>query len=888
MTVISPRDDQMNLDRAQLAPAGSDQVMDVMSAQEGMGFGRTSPLTPDELGCIVDDIHLQPDWRKGADRDCDYYDNNQLSPDVQAEIERRGMLGVVRNLVQPTIDVVLGLEAKLRTDARCVADTDEYQDVAEALSKKLKEATREANTNDAIGDAFAGQVKAGIGWCEVTRASDPFAYPYETNAVHRREMYWKWGSEKPLLQDATFLLRRRFFDDTQVMAFFPRAAAAIQGMASGTPLDYWLRPGIETAQYGFEMGAEAITRWSMEEWEWRNTERQRLALFEIYYRRYVRGYVITNPLTGQPLELDLRNPLHKAVVASGQVKPKAAVYTKLRRAIYCGPARLYDGDVKSRRSPYVPFLAYREDLTGIPYGLIRTMISPQDEINARAQKMLWLLGAKRVTMDADALDPASNDVSDVMAEVSRADAVVILNPERRNRDRDAYYVDDNLALADAQYKVLQDNINTMQQVRGVFSAMLGSDSNATSGVAINSLIEQSTTVLSKVLSNYKSSKRAVHELVVELLSQDLSGQPVEILVSETGARRKTIILNQPVADPQTGMRVLKNDVSRANVKVAIEDVTASPAYRSQQLSMISEVIKGLPPEGQMVIAPAFIEATELPDRKKYADQLRKITNNVDPADMSPEEQQAFAQQQQQAAQMQQAMAEAQLAEQQAKANKLQAEAQVAMNSIASMKDGVDGKVKEAIDQVQQVAAKQITQLQAEVAQLKTKLIDRKVELATNHATAVHKARIDGTAKIEAQRIKAQSQAEAKQAATEFSRDLADIEQRLIASIQQVEDGMAKALDTIRSETREKDLQARESAVRVAANTSDTNATVDNDGAVEQRIASLAKVVEDVARSQEKMTGVVTELEQKISKPRKIVLEYDESGEPVGATSTVED
>jgi hypothetical protein len=849
MTVIEPN---QPMTPAQLVPRPTDPVSDVMGQQSasGDGRGRAQPFTHNELARAIDEIHYQPDFRKQQDRDCDYYDNNQLTPDTLAEIERRGMLPVVRNLIQPTIDVVLGLEAKLRTDARCAADSDTDQDVAEGLSQRLKEVTREAMVNEVLADAFAGQVKAGIGWAEVVRASDPFAYPYEVNHVHRREMYWKWEATKPLLQDSAYIIRRRFFDDTAVMAFFPQHAGLLDSMASGVPMDFLLRSSTETAQNGFELGDDSINRWSMEEWEWRNPERRRLALFEVHYRRYVRGYYFRNPTNGQAIELDLRNPLHKALVGNGQVRPQQAVYTKLRRAIFCGPVRLYDGDVDSRMTPYIPFIAYREDLTGIPYGLIRTMISPQDEINARAQKMLWLLGAKRVTMDADALDARSNDLSTVLAEISRADAAVVLNPDRKNRDRDAFYVDDNLQLADAQYKVLLDNIQSMQQVRGIFSAMLGSDSTASSGIAINSLIEQSTTVLAKVLSNQKTSKRAVHELIVEMLSKDMTGQPVEIVVKEVGPRKKVIILNQPAVDEATGMQYLKNDVSRSSIKVAIEDITASPAYRGQQLSMISEVVKGLPPEGQMIIVPAFLEATEIPDRAKYADQFRKMTGMVDPEAMTPEEQQAYAEEQAYNAQMQKAMGESALAEQQAKANKLQAEAQVAMNSINGMQAGHEQAVQEAVAQVQMVANKQLEALQSEIGQMKVKMMDRKMELAVNHQTALKKAAIDGSAKVEVERIRLQAQNQS----AEMAGQLKEIENRLLETVRQVEEGLQDALDQEREAARERELSEREAEL----NERDSRGAQEADD-IKRRVMQESKAEADRRRSEQTVVSQITEV-----------------------------
>src|SRR3546814_4126953 len=91
--------------------------------------------------------------------------------------------------------------------------------------------------------------------------------------------------------------------------------------------------------------------------------------------------------------------MHMAVVASGAVQPRVAVYDKLRVAFYIGPHRMQDLATNRRRFPYIPFFGYREDLTGVPYGLVRAMISPQDEVNARAQRMMWLLSARRTFID---------------------------------------------------------------------------------------------------------------------------------------------------------------------------------------------------------------------------------------------------------------------------------------------------------------------------------------------------------------------------------------------------------------------------------------------------------------------------------------------------------
>src|SRR3546814_1014003 len=108
--------------------------------------------------------------------------------------------------------------------------------------------------------------------------------------------------------------------------------------------------------------------------------------------------------------------MHRAGVASGAVQPRGAVYDKRRVAFYIGPHRMQDLATNRRRFPYIQFFGYREDLTGVPYGLVRAMISPQDDVNARAQRTKWLLSARRTFIDNDAADEKYNPNSDVSRE----------------------------------------------------------------------------------------------------------------------------------------------------------------------------------------------------------------------------------------------------------------------------------------------------------------------------------------------------------------------------------------------------------------------------------------------------------------------------------------
>lgn len=180
------------------------------------------------------EIRNQPSWRMRADRESDYCDGNQLDSDVMRALRERGMPPAIEPLIGPTIDSVLGMEVKNRTDWRVIADGDkEGDDVADALNHRLNQAERQSHADTACGEAYASQIKVGIGWVEVARESDPFKYPYRCQSVHRNEIWWDFHRKKPDMSDARYLIRRRWQDRKQAVLMFPDHADLINHTSSG-------------------------------------------------------------------------------------------------------------------------------------------------------------------------------------------------------------------------------------------------------------------------------------------------------------------------------------------------------------------------------------------------------------------------------------------------------------------------------------------------------------------------------------------------------------------------------------------------------------------------------------------------------------------------------
>lgn len=599
------------------------------------------------LQALLDDCRSQPDWRDRADKACRFYDmGKQLTPQKEAIIRRDwGIEPRQTNLIHGVINSVLGQEAKSRTDVRVEADEDKDADICDVFNLKLKQAARESSLDRAISDAYASMVKAGVGWLEVSRASDPLDYPYRARSIHRREIWYDMTGTDLGLDDAKWLVRKRWQDLDEAVALMPEHAELLKQAVHG-----WSDWNFATLdQEGWE--SSALTRgWSNERRttirrdEWCDTARRRVQFYEVWYRVPAEVVVMRVSPT-RTVVFEPKNPLHAEAVARGVAKLSKSVTRQVRMALFAGPHRLIDTATPYRRYPYIPFFAYRDDEDRSPYGLIESMISPQEEYNERRQLFNWMLLAKQMIVDSDAADTKVNSIAEWKRAVMRRDFVAILNPDRR-RDN-ALTIGTDVQAQSEQFKAMEDAKALVQEVARVYGTQLGdAPAGVTSGYAINSLVDQGQIAQGEMNDNYLSSRRMAYEAMMDLVVEDHMEENMRVVIG-MGKHRREIILN--TWDPQTGEPV--NQVKDSQMRVGLAETPSSPAYRAQEQQQLSQIIQGLSavPAAMAELAPAWLEGSTLSNRQALADRLRAALGVPDPSDQDGK---AQAEQQAQAAQAQ--------------------------------------------------------------------------------------------------------------------------------------------------------------------------------------------------------------------------------------------
>ena len=647
-----------------------------------MASGDGMPLY--ELERLLGDMEREPDWRPSANKCADYYDHKQADADrVQRSIDTGEPL-TITNLIQRTINGALGQEAKTRLAWKVDPDTNAFADVASALSERMHEFQREANVDMAIGEAYKSQLVTGIGWVEVSRNPDPLAYPYRCQAVHRNEVWWDWRARLPDKSDAKWVVRQRWVDLDEAKVTMPKFADILEvGCHSGPITDSMART-ILTTRDQFESLDTTRRSFTRTEEEWLdNAERKRVRFYSVYYKRPKQEVAIVSGT--KRVKFNPQNPLHVALVQRGGAKLMKGPSYEIRHAMFAGPYRLFDIALRGRRFPLVPFICYSCDDDRSPYGLVHGMIGPQDEFNERRSRLLWLLKAKQVFVDNDALDEKYNNFVTLAREVMRPDAQFVLNANRRNAD--GLKVVMNQSLQKEQADVMMDAKQLIQDVPGLYNALLGSGKDgASSGVALNSLVEQSVTSLGETSDNYRMSRTATGDLSMQIIAEDLMEENMTMEVG-TGKKRRTVVLNTVNAQ---GMPV--NQVEDAAVRVGLGDVPTTPAYRAQQQVFLSQAIQsvGNDPVARAVLVPALLESGDLEHREQYAKWMRQQAGIPEPDEIDDEslaksgEAKAQAMQQSQAQQME--ATQAQLDELRAKVAELMTRAELNAARAQQIKD----------------------------------------------------------------------------------------------------------------------------------------------------------------------------------------------------------
>lgn len=560
--------------------------------------------------------------------DQDFKDGDQWKPEDIVVLEDRGQAPLVFNLIATTVRWVTGTEKRTRVDYRVLPRKKDSRKDAESKTSLMKYVADVNKEGFHRSKAFEDTVTVGIGWLEDGIRSDPMDEPLFARYESWRNMWYDPLSIEPDMSDARYVFRVKWIDLDIAQAMFPDRAAELKIEAENVtnPIQMAEDRQFDNPYLYADAGIGSLG--DVDNVLGVGT-RERVKLIECWYRIPCQCQVIRDdghkPYNGAIYKKG--DPVHEWAVENG-ASLYDAVKMQVRCMIFAGKTVLQDKDSPywHNKFPFTAIFAYRKGRNNAPYGLVRGLRDPQEDLNKRRSKALQLLSTRRVIADEDAV----SDWDELYDEVSRADAVI-----RKKKGSDLQ-IQENAAFAQQHVVMMDQSARYIQEVGGVTDENLGRQTNAISGKAIESRQNQGYTTTSDLFDNLRLAIQITGERRLSLIEQFYDDEKTLRLTGERG-RQQFVDINAQDVDPIT--------LTAADFVVDEQDYRGT--VRQAMFDSILEMSTKLPPEVGLKLLTLGFEMSDVPMRDEFVAVLREITGMEDPnKEVTPEEEAAAAEAQQ--------------------------------------------------------------------------------------------------------------------------------------------------------------------------------------------------------------------------------------------------
>jgi len=565
--------------------------------------------------------------------DCDYYDGLQWSEEDAQVLMDRNQAPLVFNEIKPTIDWMIGTERRTRIDAKVMGREKSDNESAQSKTQLLKYLDDTNKTVFHRSHAFGDAIRAGLGWMEVGLRGDPTEELLYKRYESWRNMLYDSNDTTRDLSESRYIFRWKWLDDDVAEAYFPDRADVIRrAVVDGTSLgeenedDVWYMGARVTAPGQDYAGASVGKYTPIDHSAFAWSRRSRVKMVECWYRMPV----LKRKFSGGDLvgvEFDSRNADHVAALQAGY-----SVFDKLemeiRCAIFTSAGLVWEGasPYKHGRFPFIPIWCYRRQRDNAPYGAIRQMRDPQDDLNKRHSKAQWILSTNQVELEEGAVD----DIEDLRQEVARPDGILV-----RNRGKELKVHRDN-NLAEQQLMLMDRDATHIRNVGGVTPENMGRVTAADSGKAILARQEQGGVVTAEPFDNLRYAVQLEGEISLAMVEQFYTMPKVIRIIGERGAAKYQQI-NQ--IDPLTGNVLNSITASHADYVVSEQDFKSS--LRQAMFESLFDIVGRLAqmnPQVALNLLDLVVEMADLPGRDELVARIRKINGQRDPdSDPTPEE-----------------------------------------------------------------------------------------------------------------------------------------------------------------------------------------------------------------------------------------------------------
>jgi hypothetical protein len=518
----------------------------------------------------------------------DYADGIQWTKEEMKVLKDRGQPPITINKIREKLDLLCGMERKARTDPKAYSRTPSEEDRADAATQCLRYIADDNSFSLIRSQVFDCMLVEGAGGADLGLEDDGAGSSNITITHIPWDRVWYDPHSRTLdFSDARYKGTVIWTDRDALEEMYPGddAESVIESSFSSTDYQYNDRP--ETAF-------------------WTDSTRSRVRLVQcdwVERGTWWRATYTKSGLLAKPQKCKFKD--RKGKSASGLIL----------------------------QSSYIN----RENMR---YGMVRGLISLQDEINKRRSKALHLLSVRQVVAEQGAVQ----DVDKARREIAKPDGYVEVMPGLK------FEVQESTDLATGQFQLLQHATAEMQ-LSGPNAAMSGTDPRELSGRAIlaqqaggaaqNEPLADALRFWSRRV--YESCWMAAREYWTAgkwvRVTDDLNetrwvgiNRPVRLMdrLADMDPQRRAMVMQQmqlQPGDPRLQQVIgIENDISDLDVDITIEEGIDIPSLQQeefQSLVQLASVQPGLIPGDVLIAASGLRDKDMILERMKEHQQQQQ-------------------------------------------------------------------------------------------------------------------------------------------------------------------------------------------------------------------------------------------------------------------------
>lgn len=528
--------------------------------------------------------------RKESERARDYYDGRQWTRDEIEALRKRKQPAVTDNRIKRKVDYLRGLEVASRVDPKAYPRTPNEQKSAEAATDALRYAMDRARFQQKRALVWENLCVEGAGG--VTVEVEPSGTGYDVRLTHIPwdRLFWDPHSRAADFSDARY---------TGVVVWMDAADARQRWPDRGEVIDEAVSRTVSFSRTYDDRP---------ERGHWSDPERKRIRFAEIYYQ-HDEGWC-------------------------------RAVFTQAGFLEDSAPSPYLDENGQPANA--MVLASCYVDRDNDRYGVVRDMISPQDEVNKRKQKSLHLLSVRQVIADQGAVA----DVDEARRQLARPDGYIETSPNLR------FEIQQTGDLATGQVTLLQEAKASLD-LMGPNAAMQGKQGKEASGRAIALSQQGGQIEVSALTDAMRDWHWRVMRQVWNRIRQFWTGE-TWIRVTDDPHNMRWVAMNRPVTlaedlqempdeeraqrmmfmqlapgDPRLGEVVrVDNKLADLDVDLILEEAPDTVTIQAEEFQTLAELAKAgfpIPPD-------VLIEASSLRNKDVILERLRAQAQQPPPPD----------------------------------------------------------------------------------------------------------------------------------------------------------------------------------------------------------------------------------------------------------------